>query len=630
MLTENHRHYIRNLLSHIEHEMQDGMAQLEGEDADALFPRYADYPEPQRIAALRTHLARLRSSMRRFMDAHGIAHAGLPTIDAAWSFETRMALARNAVYELRPSYVRGHGPLDAQGEQDCRALAAELGLLLDDVGRELRRQPLRLPEGEAVDSLLGRLVAAIERHHLFELRGEVQNLLQPRKHGRVEVAMLGRVSSGKSSLINALLGQPLLPVGAVPVTAVVTRVRHADSLRIQAVDVEGGVQELSSSQLAGWIAEQGNAGNHRRLREVVVELDADILRDGVVLTDTPGLGSLHASASAHALTYLPRCDLGVVAIDASATLSMQDVDLIRALQQAHAACMVLLTKVDCISAAALQQQRDYVEAALADALGQPLAVSAVSVAASHADALRQWRDTVWRDAVVACAARSDQRAQERLLELARRVCLLLECTAPAAEPTTRPDVSREGRVLAALADAEVALRQLCGDLAMRGAEVVLRDVLPAVVADASRLVDQVAAQAGELADEVVRDIVARLQKVASDIDPARVAAMLRGAPPFVLQLPAPATVVLEARGPRAWRRHRLRLRMQKTLFEPLQQSFQAYAQALKDWLADTTGQLRRQLGSALLATDANAGGDTSAAADLQGIRACLDAALSAT
>ncbi len=40
----------------------------------------------------------------------------------------------------------------------------------------------------------------------------------------LDVAVLGQFKSGKSSLLNAVLGEAVFPVGALPVTAVVTRV----------------------------------------------------------------------------------------------------------------------------------------------------------------------------------------------------------------------------------------------------------------------------------------------------------------------------------------------------------------------------------------------------------------------
>ena len=51
------------------------------------------------------------------------------------------------------------------------------------------------------------------------------------------------------------------------------------------------------------------------MTRIVVELPSRGCRDGVVLVDTPGLGSLATSGAAETLAYLPRCDLGVVLID---------------------------------------------------------------------------------------------------------------------------------------------------------------------------------------------------------------------------------------------------------------------------------------------------------------------------
>jgi predicted GTPase len=46
----------------------------------------------------------------------------------------------------------------------------------------------------------------------------------------LDVAVLGQFKSGKSSLLNALLGEPVFPVGALPVTAVITRARSETSI----------------------------------------------------------------------------------------------------------------------------------------------------------------------------------------------------------------------------------------------------------------------------------------------------------------------------------------------------------------------------------------------------------------
>ncbi|MCX7986727.1 MAG: dynamin family protein, partial [Bacteroidales bacterium] len=58
------------------------------------------------------------------------------------------------------------------------------------------------------------------------------NDLLNRKENTVFVAVLGQFKSGKSSLINSILGENILPLGAVPVTAIVTRLCYGKQPRI--------------------------------------------------------------------------------------------------------------------------------------------------------------------------------------------------------------------------------------------------------------------------------------------------------------------------------------------------------------------------------------------------------------
>ena len=49
--------------------------------------------------------------------------------------------------------------------------------------------------------------------------------------GAFDVAVYGRFKAGKSSLLNHLAGAEALPVGVVPVTAVITRLRYGPEAR---------------------------------------------------------------------------------------------------------------------------------------------------------------------------------------------------------------------------------------------------------------------------------------------------------------------------------------------------------------------------------------------------------------
>ena len=48
------------------------------------------------------------------------------------------------------------------------------------------------------------------------------------------------------------------------------------------------------------------------------------MTDGVVLVDTPGIGSLATFGAAETMAYLPRCDLGIVLVDAASILNRED------------------------------------------------------------------------------------------------------------------------------------------------------------------------------------------------------------------------------------------------------------------------------------------------------------------
>ena len=91
---------------------------------------------------------------------------------------------------------------------------------------------------------------------------------------------------------------------------------------------------MKSSQLrslAKLVTEQGNPGNLRNVVRAMVQVPSPRLKQGIVLVDTPGLGSLARRGGAETLAYLPSCDLALLLIDAGATLNEEDVGTLRLL-----------------------------------------------------------------------------------------------------------------------------------------------------------------------------------------------------------------------------------------------------------------------------------------------------------
>jgi hypothetical protein len=121
--------------------------------------------------------------------------------------------------------------------------------------------------------------------------------------GQFTVVVLGAFSSGKSSLLNALLEQPggLFPVDSFVSTRVVTTAQWGvpEAIALTLDGAEGGQPEtraVGRDELRGYVSEaevRGGtaAADARRVRSVSIELPSEKLRDGLVLIDTPGIGS---------------------------------------------------------------------------------------------------------------------------------------------------------------------------------------------------------------------------------------------------------------------------------------------------------------------------------------------------
>ena len=119
----------------------------------------------------------------------------------------------------------------------------------------------------------------------------------------LRVALLGEFSSGKSRLINALLGEKVLSVGRVPVTRSVTRLVHADELSITVRHADGSEVGVAPDDLRAHTDERRREEGAPEVEEVVVGHPSPLLAS-VEVIDTPGFNSdneLHDQVAAQLL-----------------------------------------------------------------------------------------------------------------------------------------------------------------------------------------------------------------------------------------------------------------------------------------------------------------------------------------
>ncbi len=355
-LNEFQKRRLRVTCEHIDKLLSSVEDVLNQSSSKSAFQRYQSGIPPARQGTIEGYISRIRTQLLRILDGQNIPKVQ-PSISPMHAIHVALTFIEISAEELYPRYMRGYGAVPEAAEADLNGIVGELlGLVskLDQyvagaVGDDLKERLRSLEKTSNEMALLESIEEIVTRQGLVEYRSAIANILDRAEDKSFEIAVFGRVSSGKSSLLNAIVGTDVLPVGVTPVTAVPTHVTHGAQPNMRVWFAERSPQSMNPGRLSEFAAEQQNPGNAKHVTRIVVELPAARLRNGVTFVDTPGLGSLATRGAAETLAYLPKCDLGVVLIDAGSSLAPEDLQTLMALNEAGIRATVLLSKSDLLS-----------------------------------------------------------------------------------------------------------------------------------------------------------------------------------------------------------------------------------------------------------------------------------------
>ncbi len=209
------------------------------------------------------------------------------------------------------------------------------------------------------------------------------------EHERLQLAVLGQFKRGKSTFINALLGAAVLPTGVIPLTAVATFIawRRAPLVVVrfkgEARSEEFAPQttEEIRNVLFRFVAEEANPENRLGVERVDLFYPADILTDGTVIIDTPGVGSTLLHNTEAALQVLPECDAAFFVISADPPITEVELEYLRRLKSKTARVFFVLNKAEYLRPDEKRSVVEFLQKVLAeksivDADGQIFCISA--------------------------------------------------------------------------------------------------------------------------------------------------------------------------------------------------------------------------------------------------------------
>jgi GTP-binding protein EngB required for normal cell division len=181
----------------------------------------------------------------------------------------------------------------------------------------------------------------------------------------IRAAIVGEFNAGKSSLINALLGEAVAPVGVLPTTATAHYLVWAPD-RFARVVLRAGAPHpervVAHPALFATLAEVGAD----TVEAVTIYAPLEPLR-WVELLDTPGFNAPDAAHASEATRVLDQAHVLIWLTDATQPLKKSELDRIEALRASGLPLIVLVNKTDRLDRHAARTVLDHVRAALDEA-----------------------------------------------------------------------------------------------------------------------------------------------------------------------------------------------------------------------------------------------------------------------
>jgi GTPase SAR1 family protein len=228
---------------------------------------------------------------------------------------------------------------------------------------------------------LGRLAEIAEALGEGSTSGEVRQLVARINEGRFFVACVGQFKRGKSTLLDALVGEEILPTGVVPVTTVPTVLRYGDQ-KAARVLIESKWKAIRPGDLPQYVSEELNPENKKRVEGVEAFLASPLLASGMCLVDTPGIGSVFAGNTETTKDFIPQIDAAILVVGADPPISGEELALIEAVAANVDQILIVLNKIDRVSSTERQQASAFatkvLEARLKKPFGRVYEVSALS------------------------------------------------------------------------------------------------------------------------------------------------------------------------------------------------------------------------------------------------------------
>ena len=141
-----------------------------------------------------------------------------------------------------------------------------------------------------------RLIALADKHIKTTEKespgGNLQNLYKNLQNPEMIIPVLGLQGVGKSTLINAILKEKIMPNEADETTCIPVEVRYGEKPSAWLFFPKGKEKKIRDDEIYKYVDNNYNPGNELNVSHIVIYRNMELFKTGIVLVDLPGVGSM--------------------------------------------------------------------------------------------------------------------------------------------------------------------------------------------------------------------------------------------------------------------------------------------------------------------------------------------------
>jgi small GTP-binding protein len=199
-----------------------------------------------------------------------------------------------------------------------------------------------------------------------------RELVKKLEEDRFHLVVVGEFNHGKSTFVNALLGETVLPVGVTPTTAAIHHLKYSEKPEATVVYQSGKRDSIAFADTRKFAVGGGQSADEVDYLEV--GYPAALLKERILLVDTPGVNDLSLQRADITYSYIPRADAVLFLLDAGQILKESERQFLndKLLKASRDKIVFVITKWDILNEDEKKEALAYARTQLANLVKDPV------------------------------------------------------------------------------------------------------------------------------------------------------------------------------------------------------------------------------------------------------------------